>query len=613
MSVSASIRPIAKRHNFTHENLFRTSLAFLIVLYLLAWAFTGAHFMADTNVYTQAILRHQHGLRSVDYHLDTSNPFWDFGHLLWRPFGWVCFVAARPITGMLSHHNERAEVLLTLIAINWVAALGCVIFFFLLARRILGGSGSALLASIVFCTADAFLNYAHSGNAYVVGLACLVAGMYLSICDKLKDSSVARALFAGQMYALAVLFWFPYVFVIPAALALPATIWGHDKEHLHSTRHTLVMSVLVGLLAYLWVATQMGIRTPGDFRDWALAAGHGQIQPGGLRALARVAFAVPRSFVNMDRDGMWLKRYLVHDPYAPITTIGLLRLSLWKLLLFYIVVGVICIELWRSEGGRRLFLVLAAAVVPILLFAVFIFESGSIERYLPLYPFVFLAWGWVLSSERSTRISKFLLVLTLAAAVFVNLSAMRRTRLQAQKAETIARIHDLVPLVGPNSLVIAVDEQDNLAEFRQNFPLDPINLESPWQTYDLLEINTARLSTWRQDLAKRVFAIWERRGAVWLPQRLFQQKPRPEWNWVEGDDSRVKWTDLPSFFLQFDTGTNVAGNDGFVLLQDTAKNRYILDQAGAHNSTTAKLILLSRISHSCLAIIRRACIASREE
>jgi hypothetical protein len=32
--------------------------------------------MADTNVYAGAILTHQHGLPSDDYHRISSNPFW---------------------------------------------------------------------------------------------------------------------------------------------------------------------------------------------------------------------------------------------------------------------------------------------------------------------------------------------------------------------------------------------------------------------------------------------------------------------------------------------------------------------------------------------------------
>jgi hypothetical protein len=559
------------------EKHFAAALPILLLVYLAAWAFTGAHFMADTNVYTQAILRHQSGRGGVNYRLTTANPFWDFGHILWRPLGWLGFVLTQPGTQLLAHQNQRAEVLWTLLGINFLAALGCVLLFFLLARKVIGDDWSAVLATMgIFC-ADAFLNYAHTGNAYVVGLACLVAGIYFSCSEKVPEASLGRALIAALMFALAVLFWLPYVFVLPAAMAAPLLLYGYDKPHMRLTTQTLVACAAIGLAVYGSAVAVVGIRSLSDLRDWILAAGHGHMQPGGFRAAARLAFAVPRSFVNMDRDGMWLKRYLVHDPYAPVTTRSLFGLSLWKLALFYASAVVVCVELSRSKTGRILLVLLATTVLPIFVFAIFIFESGSIERYLPLYPFVFLAFGYVLASEQSKRASKALLLFALAAMIAVNVNAMRRGTLEARKAEAVARIHDLLPLLGPNSLVLAVNEQDSLAEFRQNFPLDPVNLDSDWRSYDVLEINTERLSTWREDLAKRVLATWQRGGAVWVPMRFFRAQPRPDWNWVEGDDKRISWTDLPTFFSRFETGVAVGGEDGFRLLQDSPHNRAILD------------------------------------
>jgi len=292
--------------------------------------------------------------------------------------------------------------------------------------------------------------------------------------------------------------------------------------------------------------------------------------------VARLGFSVPRSFINMRRDGMWLKRYLVHDPYAAVSFRELFRLSLWKLVLFYASVAVVCMELLRTRRGQILILLLASAVLPVFIFAVFIFEAGSIERYLPLYPFAFVVCGYVLAAEHAKVASKVLLVVALVATAVVNVNAMRRGTLESVKAGAISRIQHLVPLLGPNSLVMAVNEQDNLAEFRQNFPLDEINLSGQWQNYDMLEINTERLATWREDFAKQVLVTWRRGGSVWLPERIFCSRPHPKWNWVEGDDNRVRWADLPLFFGRFETGTKIGGEDGFVLLEDSAKNKQIL-------------------------------------
>jgi hypothetical protein len=558
-----------------HERI-RAVVPTVILVYLIAWAFTCAHFMADTNVYTQAILDHEYRRASIDFRVSTSNPFWDFGHILWRPLGWLCWLLCKPMTRVLTHNNnERAEVLWTLFGLNFAAALLCVILFLKLARRITGSSWPAVLVTITFFSADAFLNYAHSGSPYVLGLACLVAGMWLSFGEGCHGNSVILAAAAGCMFALAVLFWLPYVFVLPAAIAAPLWINRNDRRWAFAG-HTIVACTVIGVAAYGSIIAILGIRDSATLKDWILSSGHGQIQAGGFRVLARLAFSVPRSFIHMDRDGMWLKRYLVHDPYAPTAFRDLLRLSLWKLLLFYGAAGIVGIELLRSKQGRVWTLVTGCAVVPILVFAAFIFEAGSIERYLPIYPFVFLACLSMLTASGVRRFSKLLLMFAMAATVAVNINGTRRGALESARSAALSRIDDLLPLLGPESLVIAVNEQDNLAEFRQNFPLDAINLQSRWQSYDMLEINAERLRTWREDFSKQVLTTWQGGGNVWIPKRVFRSKPRPEWNWVEGDDKRVKWPDLPLFFSRFEMGRAVGGEDGFVFLLPSAHNASIL-------------------------------------
>lgn len=574
MSSATIIAPV--RQESAEKTPRRLILPALLLLYLLIWATTGAHFMADTNVYVQSILEHQHGIDSRS-HLLTSNPFWDFGHILWRPLGWICFAMLKPVTQGLAHGNERAEVILTLIGINFGAALAGVYFFFRLVRRITGSDWAAMVATVGLFSADAFLNYAHSGSSYVVGLAFLITGMYLSLAS-CENPSIAFDFLAGLMFALAVLFWLPYVFVLPGALAAPLLLRKHDRDNwIHMGRAVIVCAV-AGLAVYGMAAAAVQIGNVSALKEWILSSGHGQVQAGGVRPLARLAFSVPRSFINTARDGMWFKRYLVHDPYAPTTVRDLLRLSLWKLALFYTSTSVICVELFRSRAGRNVLFLMTFAILPIFVFALFIFEAGSIERYLPLYPFVFLGFAYVLHSKNAKSHSKYFLSLALLIMAVVNINSMRKSKLEELDRQGSARVHDLAPLLRPNSLVAAVNEQDSLAEFRQNFPLDEINLQAQWRTYDMLEINAARLQTWRQDFAKLALATWQSGGEVWLPERVFAAKPKPEWSWVEGDDKRIQWSDLPAFFSQFDAGAIFGGEDGFVLLQRDARNQKVLTQ-----------------------------------
>jgi hypothetical protein len=126
------------------------ALPLLLGLFLVVWACTRAHFMADTSAYAGAILVHSHGQPGDDYHRLTANLFWDFGHLLWRPLGWVTLVITKPLTQTLANSNEVAGVIRCLIGISFLSALACIVFFFLLARRVIGNDWAAVLAAMGF-------------------------------------------------------------------------------------------------------------------------------------------------------------------------------------------------------------------------------------------------------------------------------------------------------------------------------------------------------------------------------------------------------------------------------------------------------------------------------
>ena len=557
-----------------HKRYDRAAFAVVLAIFLLVWARTGAHFMADTAGYVSAILTHYRGLPGDDYHRITANLFWDFGHLLWRPIGWVWFSVAHPLMQRINS-SEWVQVTWSLLTLSLLSSFVCVAFFFLLARNILKDAWAAALSTLLLFFSDAFLNYSHAGAAYPSGLACLVVGMYFSASDT-ATVSWFRAGVAGLMFALSVLFWLPYIFVLPAAFVTSLLLQGYDGRWRRMTALSIAVCAVVGLTAYGSAIALEGISNWADLRAWILAAGHGQMQVGGLRAIFRLAFAFPRSFVNMGRYGMLLKRYLVHDPYAPERLLDLLRLSFLKLGFFYISLMIVCIGLLRSKRGRVVLLVLATAVVPVFFFSLFIFEAGSVERYLPLYPFIFLAWGYVLANRQVGALAKSLMIAYLVVTVAVNVNAMRRGTLQKLADEGRGRIRELVPRLTPASFVLAVNEQDSLAEFCHEFPLDPLIADRQWQNYDVLEINAARIATWREDLAARVLWSWRHGGTVWVPLRFLHERPDPHWNWVEGDDPRVHWSDLPAFFSRFDFGPSVGGPDGFIPLTDDPANERIL-------------------------------------
>jgi len=350
---------------------------------------------------------------------------------------------------------------------------------------------------------------------------------------------------------------------------------GSFKQDRRVVLWTLGQCIAIGMLFYVGVILGLGIHDVTSVKAWIVSAGHGQIQS---RSLIRLAFSFPRAFIYLGDDGVYFKRFLVHDPYAAVPLLSLFRLTFCKIALFYAFVAAVLVSLLRSSYGRRMLLILATAMVPLWIFALFIFQAGSTDIYLPLYPFVFLAAAVALQEKKISPWLSLPIVLCLVSIVVVNGAAMRKAVITEQRERTAARIRDLVPHLKRNSVVMTVDIQEDVSEFKMNFPLDPINLNGDWRNYNVLEIGAQRLANWRQDAAKRALLTWSQGGDVWLSARFLYRTPRPEWNWVEGDDRRIRWTDLPAFFSQFDRGESSGGDDGFVLFARTEKNEQLLGE-----------------------------------
>ena len=63
---------------------------------------------------------------------------------------------------------------------------------------------------------------------------------------------------------------------------------------------------------------------------------------------------------------------------------------------------------------------------------------------------------------------------------------------------------------------------------------------------------------------------------MWLSERLFSARPLRDWNWVEGADDRISWTDIHLFFSHMEVGERVGQSDSFVKLLPSDQNRALL-------------------------------------
>ncbi len=87
------------------------------------------------------------------------------------------------------------------------------------------------------------------------------------------------------------------------------------------------------------------------------------------------------------------------------------------------------------------------------------------------------------------------------------------------------------------------------------------------------------VARWRQGFLKTVESTWSKGGDIWLSKRLFASRPKAEWNWVEGDNPLVSWTDVFDLFSQLEVSQTVGGEDGFVILLPSEHNKNILRES----------------------------------
>ena len=251
-------------------------------------------------------------------------------------------------------------------------------------------------------------------------------------------------------------------------------------------------------------------------------------------------------------------------------------MSLWKLVLFYTFLVSLIVSLARSGTGKPMLWLLVLNALPVLTFAV-LWQGGDIERYLPLYPVLYIALGCALNSPRPQPWFKGVAAVLLATMVASNLPVMAKSTLARQEAESASRIASLRPLLKAHSILIAINLQDELVRFSRNFPLHPLNLDNHFSYRAVVEPGAENLSQWRSRLAVGTLSTWRKQGDVWVSARLLSQRPKREWSWAEGSASPVRWQEIYQLFSQLEYGRKSGGADGFVLLRNSPRNHEFLE------------------------------------
>jgi hypothetical protein len=522
--------------------------------YLLLVALTVPFFMGDTVGYADAILERR---------------FTDFGHFGWYLLGYVASEALMPLTRLVVGQSEQLNITFTLVTINVATGLLSVLLMYALVYRLTRVRVAAYLATAAMMLSQSFLDFTQSGCSYTAGMACLLLALWLLARDDQPAAPARTAAAAGAALFAAVALWFTYVFAVPGVLLAPAVLYGMNARRLKLGVLTAIVLAVLVLVTFGIGAYALGIRSPDGVKAWIIAASHGV---RGMQGIPRMIFGLARSFIDTGNDGPLVKAYLAGDAYNPVSLADLVRTSLWKVGLIYGFLGAMLLALLRARDGRRALTLLAMTAVPVLAFAV-LWQGNAVERYLPMFPALFVALGVALAIRpaRTTALYVGAAFVTLLATV--NLTIMAKPVQDARERAASDRIRELEPLLQHGSVVATVTQMDEVWAFGWTFPFDPLNASGRLRVYHLIEPGTNQALRWRELFASTALRAWNNDADVWVSRRVLAYRPLRSWKWVEGDDAVVSWKDVPDYFRTFEVDRMVGGEDGFLRLAPTSSNK----------------------------------------
>lgn len=533
----------------------------LVGLFFLVLLGTRSTFFGDTSVYVDDIGSALQGRRS-------GASLLDFGHLIYRPLG----ATLTRLSGTGPGMSLPRQIAANLIVFNIFASAVCAIALWTLMRLLTGVRVSgAALACAAFLATNGFINLSRAGTAWMAGLACLLAASCCALeagrRNSLKLAACAAALTAGS-----IVFWVPYVLSAITVACACLLAWEERNPGKRLGRASLSILPLAGLITMIAFAIAIHARhitTVAEFWEWVRLAGHGE---GRDRQWLRMFFGLPRSFLILADDGVLWKQFLFRDPYAGVGLWDVLRASAWKIALFYLAAGLTTVEVLRQARARGILFWGSAAVLPTLALAV-LFEAGSVERYLALYPAVFVAFAWVVSERSTALVSRVLVAFFCAVLIVNNLWANSRPRVDAQRARSLARLETVLAgsKAGADGLTIyTINIRDDLATL---YDPNDRSLDSLPQLRPLIPTLAPQIAKWKGLFGENALAVWKRGGEVWVTKRALAERPRREWLWVEGDDWRVRWKDIGAVAAGFEADSDAGGADGFFRVANTPGNR----------------------------------------
>jgi len=542
-------------------------------LFLVSVAVTQPATTGDTFVYCSSVVE-------VLRHAAPSSILWEPGHILWRPLAYFCSPLFFGLIPDRLAWTPALKIGYGLTAVNLICGMLATVLIYDLSRRLARNEAAAMIPAMLFVWGNGVLNYSQAGTSYVAGMFFLIAGLWWQITA--RRSSGMTVVGPAVFFGIAALFWLPYVLAVPAACCARRFLATKEEaRRCVSWRQVFLAALTAGatIASGLGLATiRAGIRSFPQWVAWLVSAGH------EMRQTRRAIRAIPgcsRLFLDLGSDGIYLKRFLFHDPYHPVSILGLIAHSGWKPALFYAFIGAVLLLAWRSESGRRALVTLVLAGAPTLAAAIFVFEPSSPERLFPLLPFLL----WTIAAAWQTpkpMAAQWMLCLFIALLPVVNgpafLTGISGWRQEA--ARRAAEFHTAAArgdaLVG---IVITEPIIDVPAELYGSLNRDGAILHRTWA----VDVINAHATQWPSRVAQFMLSNCTEGRATWVEKAGLASTPADRLVWVEGDNPQIHWGDVPAFFRTFEYDRDSGGKDGFVRIACSASNKERL-----RNFTSAK-------------------------
>lgn len=510
----------------------------------------------------------------------------EFGHLIWRPAAVASTLLAGPAISRLMNVEPGLAPLVALTVLNAIFTFLAVLLVYRIARSLADSVLFGVLVALSFLMSNAVLTYMRSGFAYLPGVAMQLLAVSVIVAQPRRHlPTPLRSFILGCALAASICLWTPNLVAIPGLIAL-AVLWREGGSHAEAPRETRLR---FALQSALWMAAVTGVAFGGaillnqfrswhEISDWIRNSSHEWAQ---TQRLVRLVTGLPRGFIAIRDESLMLKRLYFHDPYAPVVWTRVLIAIAWKPPLFAVAMAALGWILAKTAAGRRLVIAILCSWIPLIVFAVALFEPGSPERFLPGFALLFAGIAYAARAVSWRDRAAWTLGVFLLAMAAVNISSMTAAAREARDQNGVQRLEAFHKVWRSETLLVLLSPSDPIWKFRRVYPFHPLS-RIPFRFDDAYEPARLRAPIFRQEFALKALSAWQRGGEVWISRRLVAERPQPDWGWVEGDNPGVRWLELSGFYQPLETDAEAGGEDGFLRVAANEANRLLLGPYSRH-------------------------------